>query len=144
MIVYTFTASPDTDLPADYAGQITALYQSAGWWNDDADNAGLIKTLIGGSHCFLAVLEDNRIVAMGRAISDSVSDAYIQDVTVSPDCRGRGIGGQIIRRLIGRLKGDGIGWIGLIAENNSHAFYQALGFSIMPQAVPMLKTNDEV
>lgn len=143
MIVYTFAANPDADLPADYAGQITALYRSAGWWNEDTDNTALIKSLVFGSYCFLVALEDDRIVGMGRVLSDGVSDAYIQDVTVRTDCRHRGIGGQIIRRLIERLTHDSIRWIGLIAENNSHAFYQRLGFSIMPQAVPMLKTIDE-
>ena len=139
MTVYTFAARPENDLPAGYAGQIVALYRAAGWWNEGSDDAGLVAAIVRSSHCFLAVTEDDRIVAMGRAISDGVSDAYIQDVTVRPDRRGRGIGGEIVRRLVRRLTDDGIGWIGLIAENDSREFYRRLGFSVMARSVPMVK-----
>jgi ribosomal protein S18 acetylase RimI-like enzyme len=139
MTVYTFATRPESDLPAGYAGQIMALYRAAGWWEEGSDDAGLVAAIIRNSHCFLAVLEGNRIVAMGRAISDGVSDAYIQDVTVRPDHRDRGIGGKIVRRLVRRLTDDGIGWIGLIAENDSLEFYRRLGFSVMSRAVPMVR-----
>jgi spermidine synthase len=98
-----------------------------------------VGKIIKGSHCFVAALEDRRIIGMGRAISDRASDAYIQDVTVADAFRGRGIGSQIIHQLISRLQADGLGWIGLIAEKNSHPFYQRLGFVTMPDAAPMLR-----
>jgi len=139
MTIYTFATRPENDLPAGYAEQIMVLYRAAGWWEEGNDDAGLVAAIIRNSHCFLAVLEDNRIVAMGRAISDGVSDAYIQDVTVRPDHRGRGIGSKIVRRLVRRLTDDGIGWIGLIAENDSLEFYRRLGFSVMSRSVPMVK-----
>jgi spermidine synthase len=78
---------------------------------------------------------------MGRALSDGVSDAYIQDVTVKKPYRGQGIGTQIIQKLVERLNADGLEWIGLIAEKNSHKFYRRLGFKKMPNSVPMLKTE---
>ncbi len=138
-VYYTFSDNPETDLPTGYAAQIMALYRAAGWWEEGSDDAGLVEAIIRGSHCFLAVQENDGIVGMGRAISDGVSDAYIQDVTVRPACRGRGIGGQIVRRLVQRLTDDGIGWIGLIAENDSLEFYRQLGFAVMDRSVPMLK-----
>jgi len=52
----------------------------------------------------------SRIIGMGRAISDRVSDAYIQDVTVHSDYRGRGIGKAIVRKLLERLRGNGTGF----------------------------------
>lgn len=75
---------------------------------------------------------------MGRAISDRASDAYIQDVTVVPGFQRRGIGSAIIRKLIERLHRDGLFWIGLIAERNSHGFYERLGFKRMADAAAML------
>ncbi len=139
MTVYTFTAKPAEDLPAGYTAQIVALYRAAGWWDEAGDDDRLVDAIIGGSHCFLAVVENDGVVGMGRAISDGASDAYIQDVTVRPAHRGRGIGGQIVRRLVRRLTDDGIGWIGLIAENDSLEFYRRLGFAVMERSVPMLK-----
>jgi len=52
---------------------------------------------------------------MGRAISDGISDAYIQDVTVLSEFRGQGIGTGIVQEILKQLRDDGLQWIGLIA-----------------------------
>ncbi len=149
MIRYEFLHHPD---PGQLA-QILRLYHNQGWWTDaDPDAAAeasiaevlagqaLVARIVAGSHCFLAAMTaDGAIIGMGRAISDGASDAYIQDVTVDAARRGQGIGSAIIQRLAQRLSRDGIGWIGLIAEADSHPFYTRLGFSPMKNAVPMRK-----
>jgi spermidine synthase len=76
---------------------------------------------------------------MGRSISDGVSDAYIQDVTVSKPFRGKGIGSQLVTKILEKLEKDGIEWIGLIAERGSARFYQPLGFTEMSNSTPMLR-----
>lgn len=120
--------------------RITELYRLAGWWNDAADNPDAVAGIVSGSHCFAVARNTDVIVGMGRAISDRISDAYIQDVTVDPAFRRQGIGSTIVGALVARLESDGIGWIGLIAERKTHPFYRPLGFSPMADAVPMLKT----
>ncbi|MGA6925790.1 MAG: GNAT family N-acetyltransferase [Desulfosarcina sp.] len=120
---------------------MTDLYRLAGWWTDGIDNPLLVAGIVSGSHCFLVARQTGTIIAMGRAISDRVSDAYIQDVTVDPVLRGRGIGSRMVSTLASRLEDDGIGWIGLIAERKTHPFYRPLGFSPMADSVPMLKTS---
>jgi aralkylamine N-acetyltransferase len=136
MIDYTFLETPTTLEIA----RLTELYRQAGWWTDDGDRPLLVAGIVAGSHCFLVARQSDRIVAMGRAISDGVSDAYIQDVTVDPVFRGRGIGSRMVETLTDRLEADGIGWIGLIAERKTDPFYRPLGFSPMADSVPMLKT----
>ena len=136
MINYTFLETPTRIEIA----RLTELYRQAGWWADDADNPSLVAGLVTGSHCFLVARQANTIIGMGRAISDRISDAYIQDITVDPAFRGRGIGSRMVTALVDRLEADGIGWIGLIAEKKTHPFYRPLGFSPMADSVPMLKT----
>ncbi len=116
------------------------LYRSAGWWADEKDNPSLVAAIVAGSHCFLVARQSDTIIAMGRALSDRVSDAYIQDVTVDPAFRGRGIGSHMVAQLVARLETDGIGWIGLIAERKTDPFYRPLGFAPMADSIPMLKT----
>ncbi len=137
MIEYTFLENPT---PTELA-RLTELYRQAGWWTDDADNPSLVAGIVAGSHCFLVARQAKTILAMGRAISDRVSDAYIQDVTVDPAFRGKGIGSRMVTELVARLEADGIGWIGLIAERKTHPFYRPLGFSPMADSVPMLKIS---
>ena len=137
MIDYQFLLTP-TQTEID---RLTELYRLAGWWTEAADNPAAVEGIVRGSHCFLVARSAQTIVGMGRAISDRISDAYIQDVTVDPAFRGQGIGTNLVTRLVARLEADGIGWIGLIAERKTHPFYQPLGFSPMADSVPMLKTR---
>lgn len=132
---YSFLESPT----AEHIHQILALYKMEGWWIESKDDVDLVKRIVSGSHCFLIVEDGGRLKGMGRAISDHVSDAYIQDVAVEESCRGKGIGREIIRRLVNRLNQDGVNWIGLIAERGSHPFYERLGFEIMPDSTPMVR-----
>jgi spermidine synthase len=112
----------------------------AGWWtNEIPDDPALVGRIIAGSHCFMVAIEDERIAGMGRAISDRASDAYIQDLTVHGAYRNTGVGTEIVKRILNRLEADGIKWIGLIAERNSHEFYEHLGYEIMDDSMPMLK-----
>lgn len=135
MITYTVLVDPTNE----NIKQITALYRHEGWWSKDADDPDLVRGIIAGSHVFMIATEDDGMVGMGRALSDRSSDAYIQDVTVKKEYRSRGIGTEIIRELVKRLRADGIEWIGLIAERGSHGFYSRLGFDKMSDSIPMLK-----
>ncbi len=117
---------------------ILRIYQNEGWWGDGPADLELIHRIVSGSHCFLLVTEDDAVIGMGRALSDGVSDAYIQDVAVLPSWRGQGVGSGIIQRVVDRLHGDGLSWIGLIAERRSSSFYRRTGFEPMADALPML------
>jgi spermidine synthase len=124
--------------------QIMELYQAQGWWETrDDSREHLISRLIAGSHCFVVATDEKNIVGMGRAISDGISDAYIQDLTVLLDRRRQGIGNLILQTLLERLHTDGIAWIGLIAEPGSDALYRHAGFSEMPASIPMLMINKQ-
>jgi len=119
--------------------QIAGLYRAQEWWQaGDDESPQLIPRLIAGSHCFVAALEGKDIVGIGRAISDGVSDAYIQDLTVRSDHRNQGIGRRILQTLLERLHADGLHWIGLIAEPGSCSLYRRAGFQKMSAWVPML------
>jgi spermidine synthase len=78
------------------------------------------------------------MIGMGRVLSDGISDAYIQDVTVLPGYRGRGIGGRIIAHLLQKLQAERIEWIGLIGEPGTRDFYENLGFKKMEGFEPFL------
>ena len=119
-------------------GDFIHLYRSAGWWRDDYDaNTDFVAALVKGSACFAAAFDGPRMVGMARALSDGCSDAYIQDVTVLPSHRGRGVGAALIRFVVAKLRERGVDWIGLIAEPGATAFYERLGFAGLPGHQPM-------
>jgi ribosomal protein S18 acetylase RimI-like enzyme len=122
------------------AGEIVTLYRSAGWWKEGRDHPSQIGSLIRGSLVFVVAIDrgSGRAIGMGRAISDGVSDAYIQDLAVLPEYRGKGIGSAILRRILGALRGHRIGWIALIAEGGTGDFYRRLGFAVEEGDISMM------
>ena len=60
-----------------------------------------------GSLAFAVAIdrETGCAVAMGRAISDGTSDAYIQDLVVKKDYRESGIGRKVLSTLVRLLPG---------------------------------------
>ena len=122
---------------------IIILYRACGWWKP-SDKPALLRKIIKGSHCFAVAELRGRIIGMGRAISDDVSDAYIQDMAVLEGERGSGAGGAILETIIKRLKNDGIKWVGLIAQDNSEYFYRKSGFKTLKKAHPMLSRGSYV
>jgi ribosomal protein S18 acetylase RimI-like enzyme len=118
---------------------IVALYEAGGWWQESEQWRAIIPRMITGSFCFMvARSRDGRLVGMGRAISDGVSDAYIQDVVVLEEVRKRGIGRELVKRLAEYCSQQGIGWVGLVAEPGTQAFYESLGFRALEGFRPML------
>lgn len=124
--------------------RILELYRAAGWWQMDENPEYLdtVKAIIANSFCFVIAKKGEQIIGMGRAISDKVSDAYIQDVTVWEPERGAGIGKGIIRELVRFLKAHKIQWIGLISEPGYERFYGKLGFSVMQSYTPFLLSEE--
>ena len=145
-----------TGLAPEKLQQLKTLYMESNWWseNNDLVDPDLINKIIQGSFCFAVAsieIEHNsttpnpsnlegryydKIIGMGRAISDGVCDAYIQDVAVLPEFRGNGIGVLIMDELIFYLKSKKINWITLISEPKAVSFYERYGFSLMKDYVP--------
>ncbi len=132
----------------DYLFQVQQIYRQQGWWSEKLDTIENLIKIISGSHCFVvAAAESGDVLGMGRAISDRISDAYIQDVAVKSGARGQKIGHFIVKAISDRLERDGMTWIGLIAESGTHHFYRNLGFAEIPGALSMLKqrsTSEEM
>ncbi len=123
--------------------EIVALYRAGGWWKDEYDPAE-IPRLISGIFAFVVAADTKtgRAVGMGRAISDGVSDAYIQDLFVYPEYRRRELGTAMVSLLVNLCRGAGISWIALVAEPDSEQFYHSLGFVRMEGHIPLIYRGD--
>ena len=114
------------------------LYREGNWWNEDWDPEE-IRPLIKGSFLFaVACNNEGKAIGMGRVISDGCSDGYVQDLVVHRDYRGKGIGRDLLCRLVSESRERGLSWIGLIAEPGTSEFYTKEGFSIMTDHIPLV------
>ncbi|KYK25150.1 GCN5 family acetyltransferase [Thermoplasmatales archaeon SM1-50] len=124
--------------------EIVKLYKAGGWWKDSYSIEG-VPQLITGSFAFAVAVDSksSKTIGMGRVLSDGVSDAYIQDLVVLHEYRGKQVGKRIVKRLVDYCVSKGIQWIGLIAEPESSQFYANLGFTLMKNYSPMLYNPEE-
>lgn len=122
---------------------IISLYRAHGWWKP-GDKPAQLRRLIAGSYCFAVAEAAGRVIGMGRAISDGVCDAYIQDLAVLKARRGSGTGAALLNALLKRLKRGGVRWVALIAQDNSAYFYRKAGFRALKNAQPMLSKDSYV
>ena len=117
----------ETEFPPELLRAAARLYRIAGWV-DDEDGCGFLAAALGNSCAVCVGRCEGRVIGMGRALGDGVSDAYIQDVVVDPEFRRRGVGGAIVRALAAELRGRGVDWIGLVGAPGTEEFYRSLGF----------------
>ena len=108
--------------------QLTVLFNSVGWERRTADRERLAQ-LVRGSMYVVSAWDDDRLVGFARAISDGASNAYISTVAVLPEYQKRGIGREIIQRLVtGR---DHLQFV-LHANENAYPFYLHLDAGFEP------------
>jgi ribosomal protein S18 acetylase RimI-like enzyme len=87
--------------------------------------------------CF--VYDAGKLIAAGRALADGVDCSYICDVAVHPDYQGKGLGKQIVTKLVEFSKNHRK--IILYAALGKEPFYRKLGFKRMTTAMAIFKNQ---
>ena len=86
-----------------------------------------LQILKNSEEVILAIEQENKnVVGFITAITDQVLSAYIPLLEVLPDFRNQGIGRELTKRMLGRLKD--LYMIDLLCDSNIQPFYRALGF----------------
>jgi GNAT superfamily N-acetyltransferase len=92
----------------------------------------VVERSIKNSFCFGAYL-DGRQVAFARVVSDRAVFAYLMDVFVIPEYRGRGISKTLMRHILDHPDFQNLR-VFLLATRDAHGLYSQFGFQ--PLAEP--------
>ena len=108
-------------------------------WPNPPSPATHLRILV-GSYAVLLARDDatGAVVGFITAISDGVSCAYIPHLEVLPAYQGRGIGSELVRRMLERLRQ--IYMIDLICDADVQPFYARLG--MQPYTGMILRNYD--
>lgn len=96
--------------------------------------------LLRGSYALEIALDAGQVIGFATAISDGVMSASIPLLEVLPPYQGRGIGSELIRRLVARL--DDLYMIDLSCDASLEPFYDALGFRTLDRAMGQRKPDN--
>lgn len=120
-MIHFASDAPDASALAD-------LRQSVGWNRMERDLRD--PRLSAMRH--LCAYDGDCLVGYAAAVTNGVTDAYIQDVIVHPAYQHRGIGTQLMTRMLTQLEAEGIYMVSVIyGEEALRAFYERFGFATL-------------
>lgn len=95
-------------------------------WPNPPTPATHLRLLQGSDFVVLACNDrDGRVVGFITAISDGVLSAYIPLLEVLPAYQRQGIGGELVRRMLGKL--EGLYMVDLLCDAELQPFYAQFG-----------------
>lgn len=99
------------------------------------------KKAFENSHTVVFVFDDSKLIGFGRAISDGVYQAAIYDVAVLPEYQGKGLGKEIVSRIIECI--PQCSFI-LYASPGKEAFYEKLNFKKMKTGMALFMNAEKM
>jgi GNAT superfamily N-acetyltransferase len=87
-----------------------------------------LELLRGSAHVVLARDEDGRVVGFVTAISDGVLSSYIPLLEVLPEYQGHGVGTELMRRMLAKLRD--LYMVDLCCDAALEPFYRRLGLQV--------------
>ncbi|MBA3929553.1 MAG: GNAT family N-acetyltransferase [Xanthomonas sp.] len=115
------TDKAELDLPLVHRFLSTEAYWSLGIPEETVARA------VAGSLCFGGHVEGAGQVAFARVVSDFATFAYLADVFVLPEHRGRGYSKQLIAEVMAHPKLQGLRRF-MLATSDAHRLYAQYGF----------------
>lgn len=116
-----FTNEP----PKDF-GKLLSLYESLGW-NSLKLSVDDLKQMCNQSWYAIYAFEDQKLVGMGRIISDGVITGIICGLCVLPSYQSKGIGKEMLNRMIDHCEQNRI-IPQLLCTENLEPYYESFGF----------------
>ncbi len=110
---------------------------SPGGWKEYPSPEKFLKILENSQHKILAVDDERNIVAgFINAVSDKILSAYIPLLEVLPEYQNKGIGSELVKRMMNELKDYYM--IDLVCDDKLESFYSRFG---MRKYTSMIKRN---
>jgi GNAT superfamily N-acetyltransferase len=104
---------------------LTGAYWSPGITRAEVERGFRLSTLVVGAYC--GARQDGCL----RLVSDLTRFAYVMDVFVDPEQRGRGLGRALMRFALDHPSLELVQrWV--LGTNDAHEVYRPLGFSELP------------
>ena len=86
----------------------------------------VVEELVRGAARVVGLYDGPRQIGFARVVSDGHVLAYLADVYVLPEYRGRGLGVELVRETVERGPQAGLRW--LLHTNDAHGLYERFGF----------------
>ena len=94
---------------------------------------------IEGSARVVGLYRGSEQIGFARAVSDGATFAYLADVYVRDDWRGRGLGLELVREIVDGGPQWDVRWV--LNTADAQALYAKLGFTESPPQYPLMERS---
>lgn len=94
------------------------------YWSNDRSRE-TIDISLANSDCYVA-LEGERMVGFARVVTDRASFAWLCDVYVGPEDRGKGVSKAMMDAIMANPDYETVRW--MLATRDAHGLYERYGF----------------
>lgn len=119
--ILNYTIEP----PKDF-NELLTMYESLGW-NSLKLSVNELEKMCKQSWYAIYVFDDQKLVGMGRVISDGVITGIICGVCVLPEYQSKGIGKEIVEQLIRHCEQKRV-IPQLMCAEDLKSYYESIGF----------------
>lgn len=112
------------------------LFQTTGWNCEYNFSLEELNKAIQHSWYSISVYHSGKLVGFGRVIADGVHHALIVDLIIHPEYQCKGLGSELLKRLVQKCKDYRIRDIQLFAARDKFEFYEKFGFEKRPANAP--------
>ena len=103
-------------------------------------SAEALEIVFNNSMFMYFIYDSKKLIGAGRALADGVDCSYICDVAIHPEYQAKGLGKEMVQRLIEDSKGHAK--IILYTVPKKEDFYSKFGFSKMNTAMAIFKNQN--
>jgi len=113
-----------------------SLFLTTGWNEKYKLNSKELILAVQNSWYYISAYDKEKMVGSGRIVCDGVVHALILDLIVHPDFQKKGIGDQILDKLVEKCRQYHIRDIQLFCAKGYSGFYEKRGFKKRPDDAP--------
>ncbi|WP_100643711.1 GNAT family N-acetyltransferase [Alteromonas facilis] len=99
---------------------------SNSYWAEGMPRA-LLEKAVKNSWCFAVLTSDNTLIGFARLITDKATFAYLADVFILPDYRGKGLSKWLVDTIVSQPEVKGLRRM-MLATYDAHSLYEQYGF----------------
>jgi GNAT superfamily N-acetyltransferase len=125
--------------PAQVDADVVARFLGESYWAQGIP-LQTVRRSIAGSLCF-ALLDGTKQVGFARVISDRATIAYLADVFVLAEYRGRGLGKWLVECVLAHPELQGLRrWV--LVTRDAHELYRRFGFKPLARPQGFMELHD--
>jgi ribosomal protein S18 acetylase RimI-like enzyme len=130
----------DDDRARVDVGEVWRFLSEESYWAKGRPRE-VVERLVREAQLVIGIYDGERQIGFCRVVTDGVAIAYLADVYVHPDYRGRGLGVELVREAVQNGPFANIRWI--LGTDDAHELYKKFGFRT-PSSVIMERPRPQL